>query len=71
MDRATRNVVSPLTTAARGIPDRRSAQPVSATPPAPAVANSRVAATPARVISQLRRKPMPSNRPNTRWNSST
>ena len=32
------------------IPERRSAQAVSATPPAPAVANSRVAARPAIVI---------------------
>ena len=33
------------------IPERRSAQAVSATPPAPAAANSRVAARPAIVIS--------------------
>ncbi len=33
------------------MPDRRSAQAVSAMPPAPAVANSRVATTPAIVIS--------------------
>jgi hypothetical protein len=38
-------------TVRRFIPERRSAQTVSATPPAPAVANSRVAARPAIVIS--------------------
>ena len=36
-------------------PRRRSAQPVSAIPPAPAVASSRVAATPAIVIVKLSR----------------
>ena len=38
-------------TTRRSIPDLRSAQAVSATPPLPAAANSRVAATPAIVIS--------------------
>ena len=38
-------------TTRRSIPERRSAHAVSATPPAPAAANRRVAATPAMVIS--------------------
>ena len=37
-------------TSRRSIPERRSAHAVSATPPAPPAANSRVAASPAIVI---------------------
>ena len=44
-------------TSARSMPERRSAQAVSATPPAPPLANSRVAACPASVISVLARRP--------------
>src|SRR4051795_5306422 len=40
------------------MPERRIAHAVSATPPAPALASSRVAAWPARVISTLARRPI-------------
>ena len=40
------------------MPERRIAHAVSAMPPAPALANRRVAAWPARVISVLARRPM-------------
>ncbi len=45
-------------TSARDMPARRIAHAVSATPPAPAVASSRVAACPASVICVLARMPM-------------
>ena len=44
------NVVMEVPTARRSMPERRSAHAVSAMPPAPAVASSRVAATPAKVM---------------------
>ena len=54
---STRNVVILAVTSRRPMPERRSAHAVSATPPAPPVANSRVAAWPASVISVLARIP--------------
>ena len=52
------NVVMRAATSRASMPDRFSAQAVRAMPPAPALANSRVAAWPASVISVLARSPM-------------
>jgi hypothetical protein len=51
-------VVIRRVTSARSMPERRSAHAVSTMPPAPALANTRVAAWPASVISVLARSPM-------------
>ena len=51
MYRSTTNATIREATRRGGMPERRSAQAVSATPPAPAAANSRVASRPAIVIS--------------------
>ena len=51
-------VVMRAATSRRSMPERRIAHAVSAMPPAPAVANSRVAAWPARLISVLARSLM-------------
>ena len=52
------NVVMRAATSRASMPDFFSAQAVRAMPPAPALANSRVAAWPASVISVLARSPM-------------
>ena len=52
------NVVMRAATSRASMPERFSAHAVSAMPPAPALANSRVAAWPASVISVLARSPM-------------
>ena len=48
---STRNAIMRSATSRRGIPERRRAHAVTATPPAPPAANRRVAARPAIVIS--------------------
>src|SRR5919202_947837 len=57
------NVVIRAATSRRSIPDRCSAHAVSATPPAPPLANRRVATWPASVISVLARRSMRSDAP--------
>ena len=59
------NVVMRAATSRDSMPDFFSAQAVSAMPPAPAEANSRVAAWPASVISVLARRPMREPPPST------